>query len=682
MKHPKASGSTSEQPDPSKAFAPAATPTVSPAGSVPDGKRADYLTGKLVNDTPEEYVRQNIEKALIRQYKYAAKDCAPEFPIKVGSTRKRVDIVVFPEDEEHSQANARILIETKRPEVKATSHTEGIGQLHSYMAACLNAEYGMWTNGDDRFCYAKRSDGKGGWVFEDIIEIPAFGQTEEDAQRPDRKSLVVATADNLLFAFRRCHNYIAAHEGKQKTEAFWELLKLIFTKIEDERSSKLNFYATPSERTNASLATAAKKRIEDLFKTKVVKKYPGIFEERDQVIDLKPSVVAYVVTQLQNFSLLLSPVDVKGVAYEEIVGSNLRGDRGEFFTPRNACRMAVEMLDPRPGERILDPSCGTGGFLITAMNHALAVIEREHRAQWMDPVNGSDLEREELFKRRSDYLRECLFGIDLNPALVRAAKMNMVMNNDGSGGLWQANTLVNPHSWPTTLRERIPLGSIDVIVSNPPFGANIPVDDEDTLSQYDLAAVWDLDDNGEYVIRRDKQGRAMLQKSQPPEILFIERALQLLKPGSGRMAMVIPNGILNNPGLVYVRRWILKRAQILAVVDMDRDLFQPKNDTQTSMVLMRRLDASEEKLAETAGLDYPVFMAVAEKIGHDKRGNVIYRRTATGEDVQVERTEEVKEIDPDTGEEVIRLVTVKEKDPDDELPSVAGAFRNWLKEQS
>ena len=668
--------------DLSKSFAPAVTPTVSPAGSVPDGKRADFLTGRLVKDTPEEYVRQNIEKALVRQYKYASTDCAPEFPIKVGSARKRADIVIFREGQAHTQENARILIETKRPEVRATSKTEGIGQLKSYMSACLNAVYGMWTNGNDRYCYAKRPDGKGDWSFEEIIEIPASGQTEEDAQRPDRKSLVVATADNLLFAFRRCHNYIAAHEGKQKTEAFWELLKIIFTKIEDERSPKLNFFATPSERSNATLASAAKKRIQGLFRDRVVKKYPGIFEARDEVIDLGPAVIAYVVTQLQNFSLLLSPVDVKGVAYEEIVGSNLRGDRGEFFTPRNACRMAVEMLGPGPGEHVLDPSCGTGGFLITAMNHALAIIELEHRDQWMDPTNGSDLEREELFKARSEYLRECVFGIDLNPALVRAAKMNMVMNNDGSGGLWQANTLDNPHSWTPTLRKRIPLGSIDVIVSNPPFGANIPVDDQDVLSQYDLAAVWDLGDDGEYTMRLDKQGRPVLQKSQPPEILFIERALQLLRPGTGRMAMVIPNGILNNPGLVYVRRWILRRAQVLAVVDMDRDLFQPKNDTQTSMVLMRRLSPDEEAVAEDTGLDYPVFMAIAEKIGHDKRGNVIYRRTSTGEDVQVERTEEVKEIDPATGEEVIRTVTVKEKDPDDDLPAVALAYRAWLAEQS
>ena len=185
---------------------------------------------------------------------------------------------------------------------KLVHRTEGVGQLQSYMAACLNAQYGMWTNGEDRLCFAKRSDGKGGWTFDEIIDVPAFGQTEEDAQRPRRKDLKVATADNLLFAFRRCHNYIAAHEGKQKTEAFWELLKLIFTKIEDERSSQINFYATPSERENASVATAAKKRIQDLFKDKVVLKYPTIFEAKDMTIDLKASVVAYVATQLQGYS--------------------------------------------------------------------------------------------------------------------------------------------------------------------------------------------------------------------------------------------------------------------------------------------------------------------------------------------------------------------------------------------
>lgn len=660
---------------------PVPTPSVTAVGSVPEGKVSDFLTGKFVNDTPEEYVRQNIEKAIVRQYKYAASDCAPEFSIKVGSSRKRVDIAVFENGADHTQANARILVETKRSDVKPTNRTEGVGQLQSYMAACVNVRFGMWTNGTDRFCFAKREDSKGRWTFEEIIDIPGFGQSEADAQRPSRKDLKVATADNLLFAFRRCHNYIAAHEGKQKTEAFWELLKLIFTKIEDERAPKLSFFATPSERGSSTVASAAKKRIQKLFEERVVKKYPTIFEDRDIVIDLKPEVVAYVVTELQGYSLLRSPVDVKGVAYEEIVGSNLRGDRGEFFTPRNACRMAVTMLDPQPGERILDPSCGTGGFLITGMNHALQYIERSQREQWENPTHGTDFEREELFRARDEYLRSCVFGIDLNPALVRAAKMNMVMNNDGSGGLYQANTLENPHKWTRTLHDAIPLGSIDVIVSNPPFGAKIPIDDEDTLTQYDLAAVWDQDDAGKWLIRKDKNGNPALQKSQPPEILFIERALQLLKPGTGRIAMVIPNGILNNPGNAYIRNWIMREAQILAVVDMQRDLFQPNNDTQTSMVLMRRLSDDEKADADATGLDYPVFMAVAESIGHDKRGNVIWRQLPDGSDELVKRTETITEIDQASGTEVLRQVEVTDRQVDDELPEVAAAYRQWLQEQ-
>mgnify|MGYP000972817560 CR=1 FL=1 len=661
---------------------PLIVPTVQPVGSVPDGKVSDFLTGKIVNDTPEEYVRQNIEKALVRQYKYVPGDCEPEFTIKVGSSRKRVDIVVFGNGANHTQANAYILVETKKAAVKPTSRTEGVGQLQSYMAACLNAKYGMWTNGTDRLCFAKRQDGAGGWVFEEIIDIPGLGQTEADAQRPSRRDLKVATADNLLFAFRRCHNYIAAHEGKQKTEAFWELLKLIFTKIEDERAPELNFFATPSERSSVTVASAAKKRIQALFEQRVVKKYPTIFGVKDIEIDLKPEVVAYVVTELQGYSLLRSPVDVKGVAYEEIVGSNLRGDRGEFFTPRNACRMAVEMLDPRPDERLLDPSCGTGGFLIAGMNHALGYVEKAEREQWVDTAQGTEYEQAELYRRRDEYFRQCVFGIDLNPALVRAAKMNMVMNNDGSGGLYQANTLENPHKWSTRLREAVQLGSIDVIVSNPPFGSKIPIDDEDILSQFDLASVWDQDEDGSWSIRLDKHGNRQLQKSQPPEILFIERALQLLKPGTGRMAMVIPNGILNNPGNAYIRDWLLKHAQILAVVDMQRDLFQPGNDTQTSMVLMRRLSSEEVAEAEDTGLDYPVFMAVAEKIGHDKRGNLIYRRTADGEDALVKRVEMIAEIDQETGVEVMREVEITERQIDDELGEVAVAYRNWLEEQA
>jgi type I restriction enzyme M protein len=171
------------------------------------------------------------------------------------------------------------------------------------------------------------------WSARSARATSSAGQTEAEAQRPRRKDLKPATGDNLLFAFRRCHNYIAGTEGKQKAEAFWELLKLIFCKIEDEGSRSLDFYVTATERANTTAAAAAKARITKLFADKVVAKYRTIFPASDATIDLKPNVVAFVISQLQGYSLLASPVDVKGVAYEEIVGSNLRGDRGEFFTP-------------------------------------------------------------------------------------------------------------------------------------------------------------------------------------------------------------------------------------------------------------------------------------------------------------------------------------------------------------
>jgi type I restriction enzyme M protein len=650
--------------------------------AIPEGKISDFLTGKIFNDTPEEYVRQNIEKAIVRQYRYDVSDCEPEVRIKVGSSRKAVDIVVFRPGLEHKQENAYLLVETKRAGVNPHDKREGVAQLQSYMAACINAVYGLWTNGDEKLCFAKRQRDDKYYTFEPILEIPRFGQSEAEAQQPKRKDLVPGTADNLLFAFRRCHNYIAGTDGPQKQAAFFELLKLIFCKIEDERSSTLSFYVTPSERVNGTSASTAKARIQKLFTEKVVRKYPTIFPASDSQIDLSASVVAFVVGQLQSYSLLHSPVDVKGVAYEEIVGSNLRGDRGEFFTPRNACRMAVSMLDPAPGERILDPCCGTGGFLITAMNHALAQIERDERSQWADPTNGTDYERQELYRRRTDYLSSCVNGIDLNPTLVRAAKMNMVMNNDGSGGLWQTNSLTNPHTWPDDLARSVAHNSIDVIVTNPPFGAKITIDDEHVLEQFDLAAMWDQDSDGRWTIRVDKSGVRVLQKSQPPEVLFIERCVQLLKEGTGRMGMVIPNGILNNPQYGYVRQWIRNNVQLLAVVDMARDLFQPKNDTQTSMVLMRRLTAEERADASESGLDYPVFMAVAEKVGHDRRGTVLYRRNEIGDDVLVSRYEDVTDIDPDSGRDIQRTIEIRDRVIDDELPEVAEAYRTWLDGQS
>lgn len=640
--------------------------------AIPDGKVVDFITGKLLNDTPEEYVRQNVEMSLVLEYGYAREQIEVEFKIKVGSQSKRVDLAIFAPEVPHTQDNIQIIIETKREGIKRESKTDGVEQLKSYMAACLNAEHGMWTNGTDRDCYFKTNQ-DGAHAFLEAIDIPPQGSKKAEA--PTREHLRAATGENLLFTFKRCHNYIAGSVGLQKPDAFWELLKLIFCKIEDERSEsdKLEFYVTQSERTSMDLQGRVKSRLDRIFRDLVLTKYPTIFKDNER-LEMSGATLAYVVSEMQQYSLLDSSVDVKGVAYEEVVGSNLRGDRGEFFTPRNACRMAVKMINPQPGELVLDPSCGTGGFLVTAMNHVLATIDEKHKRRW--PARGPSPEQQaEWFRDRYEYLSKKVYGLDLNPSLVRAAKMNMVMNNDGSGNLFQCNSLEHPHRWPAEGPPAWLLGGVDVIFANPPFGTEITIDDPRILSQFEVGTVWDQDGKS-FMQRVGKDGKPVLQSSQSPEVLFVERCLQFLKPG-GRLAIVLPNGLLNNPGLAFFRNRILAQAQLLAVVDMHRDLFQPRNDTQTSMVLLRKWAIGESEM--THG-DYPVFMAIADSVGHNKRGVTVHKRAPDGSLLLQETVKKHRVPRPDgTFEEVETIV--KEPIVDDELDEVAEEYHRWLEEQ-
>ena len=642
---------------------------------VPQGKILDYIDGKLRNETPEEYVRQEIEKAVIKEYQYLREEIAIEYRIKMGSASPRVDIAIFGENEIPKQENIATIIECKAATVPPTHKKEGVGQLQSYMAACVNAEFGMWTNGQDRFCYWKKEeDGK--IKFIEIPDIPVKGKSLDESERPSFDSLRPATSATLLFAFKRCHNYIAGNQGLQKPEAFWELLKLIFCKIEDERSTEIDFFATTRDLQGLNGHLKVKGRLDSLFH-QVIEKHSGIFKS-NEIIELEPRVLSYIVSQLQAWSLLDSDIDVKGQAYEEIVGSNLRGDRGEFFTPRNICHMAVEMLDPSSETTVLDPACGTGGFLTIAMNHVIQKIHAAESGKWRDRDNPSEYEQQETFRKIREYANSRIVGIDLNPNLVKASKMNMVMNNDGAGGLFQGNSLVPPIIWNEELQDRALLGSVDLVFTNPPFGSKIPVDDPSILEQYDLAHAWDYDEESDtYQIRIPRQ----LQKSQPPEILFVERCVQFLKPGRGRMAIVLPDGILGAPGLAYVREWILQQTRVIASVDLHPDTFQPGTSTQTSVLILERKTADEIKLEKAAGKkkDYQVFMALANHIGHDKRGNTIFVRDEEGNEIIMTKEETVWEIQE--GKRVARSIKVKQKVIDDNTMQIAAAFRKWLDDQ-
>ena len=642
----------------------------------------DFIDGVTQRrDTPEERVRQEILKSLVREYGYKKDQVEVEFSIKFGSNRKAVDIAIWQPGQAHTQESIFIIVECKDPKTKSRGKKDGVDQMLSYAAACANVAYGMWTNGDELLTYRFVVDEAGKRVHEVVADLPLAGaQSSVDA--PSFEDLRPAASDSLLYAFRRCHNYIAGNQGIQKSDAFLELLKIIFCKIQDERDSPTpTFYITPTERHDAKGKALCRKRLTRLFDAEKGS-YESIFKS-DERIELTDDVLAYNVGQLQMFSLLESDVDIKGHAYETIVGSNLRGDKGQFFTPRNMCSMMVRMVDPSEEDYILDPAMGTCGFLVTAMNYVIEKI-----GESVDASGRSEAAKQQVREsRKKGFLAKHIVGIDFDPILVRASKMNMVMNNDGTGQLFHTNSLEPFSAFSPELRKALRLDSKDVksnsalaeghgvtaIVTNPPFGSKIPIEDPAILSTFDFGHSWSYDEAEMEWVMEDKL------VSRPPEILFIERCVKLLEPGKGVAAIVIPNGILGNPGLGFVRQWLFRKTRILASVDMHPDTFQPNVGVQTSVLMVRRLDAQEEAwFASGSILDYQIFMAICDHVGHDKRGVTTYVRDDDGYPIVREQTTAVTGIVASDEESEHASM---ERVVDDDTMKIAEAFVEWRRDQ-
>ena len=658
--------------------------------SIPDGYISDYVDGKPRKDTPEEYVRQTIEKRLINEHKYKREQIKIEFRLSSGSSKPRADIVVFPKDSpEMTQDQVWIIVECKSEKVNPNNKKDGVEQLKSYMNVCPNCKWGLWTNGKYKEVLRKARVGNR-YEFQQYNDIPAADGSLEDIDRPKRNNLKKAYEDNLLMVFRSCHNHIYANEGFKKEDAFFEFLKLIFCKTLDEQNvgKPLEFYARSGERANQDGQLTVQKRISKIFK-KVKAHFPQIFEANDE-IKLQPRSLAWITSELQSYSLLETHVDVKGKAYEELVGANLRGDRGEFFTPRNIMQMAVEMVNPKPEEKVCDTSCGTGGFLVAAMNHIIEQLKREVTDDFgLSEVEWSDDQKMIVRDRIKQIVASDFYGFDISPNLVKATKMNMVMNNDGSGNIYRNNSLLPPHEWSQELKQeladalKIQINSItnsdsiaffDVIVTNPPFGSKIPINDPHILEQFDIGHIWHKTGETGWVISNT------LQTSVPPEQIFVERCLQFLKPG-GRLAIVLPDSILGNPGLGYIRQWLMEKTRIFASIDLHVNTFQ--EGTQTSVLILQKKSEEEivaEKLSSIK--PYNIFMAMVEKVGHDRRGNTLFKRDEHGNEIWVSEEEEASVIDENVDETIADIETEKKtRIIDDQSREVPKIFAEWKKEE-
>lgn len=587
----------------------------------------DFITGRWLKDRPEEGPRQILERRLVEEYSYSKSQMEIEFPIQKGS--KKIgpsDIAVF-RDEKKTLDNLYIIVETKRKERK-----DGIDQLKSYLAP-TNAEFGIWFNGKDIIYlqHLKRPP-----FFREIPDIPKKGETLEDVGLYQKKDLKPAT--ELKTVFETIHNHIYANEGLLKEKVFNEMLKLIFIKMADEKAlaQKCEFRITDRELEELEEGRENEfiDRIFNLFE-RVKSQYPDVFDPSER-LNLKPLTIAFVVSQLQKYSLINTSADVKGTAFQTFVYAHQRGERGEFFTPAPVVDLCVNMLDPKDNEKFIDPACGSGGFLVAGMNYIKEKFIKE---------------RPELKNKATDFLKEYahayISGIDINPDLAKVAKMHMVLYDDGHSGIFCANSLLDFNEL-VRIAEKAGVsralrphpGNFKVLMTNPPFGSKGKVTDKRILQNFEVGYKWKKEKDGRWV----KTNKIL--DGQIPEILFIERSLQLLTEG-GRMAIVLPNGTLNNSSLEYVREYIRRHSRILAVISLPVGTFMSAGaNPQSSVLFLQKL--SEEEAEELNKKDYPIFMAIVEKIGYDlttKTAPPIYKRNKKGEYILDEKGNKILDTD-------------------------------------
>jgi type I restriction enzyme M protein len=645
--------------------------------ALPDGMLPDFITGEPVKETPKELVRQELARALAFEYRVPLEDMEPDFPVRAEGKRKRVDIAIFETGREHTVEHLRRAVVCRpqpnvgaRGVMKLRDHDqakEDLDELKDIMTGAEGCVWGLWTNGIERF-FLKKVPRRFEVRFEPCGDWP---MADESLGTPDVLSdayLRRASEESLRRAFQRCHNFIHGNEGMPKDAAFWQFLYLIFAKMYDERRNNghRQFWAGPHEPFDAEGRKKIRARILPLFEA-VKKEYKHIFRGNEE-ITLSDRALGFMVSELARYDLTRTEVDVKGAAYQEIVGANLRGDRGQYFTPRRAVNLMVEILNPKPHERVFDPACGTGGFLVATVAHMFRQFKNELKKNGNDKT--SAIAREQL----STYAGDKIYGADFDPFLVKASTMNLLMAANSEANIYHMDSLAFPRSHldgNNQAKKKVPLGSVDVLMTNPPFGSEIPITDPEILGSFDLARRWKRTETSGVI------PESGLQHAVAPETLFIERSIQWLREG-GRMGIVLPNGILGNPGDEPIRRWILRHCWVLACVEVPVEAFivEANVGILTSLLFLKK-KTEEEVNAETLGknVDYPVFMAVAEKAGVDRRGNPLYKHTPDGNEV-VEEVE-VEETVTFFGKEIKRKRKERRLLLDDDFPGIAEEYRKF-----
>jgi len=560
---------------------------------------------------PEEKVRAEYYAELIHRYDYAARRIGVEVTVPDRSPNDFADLVVFHDDER------------KRPFAVFECKAESYGGAPIAAAIFNQAVEQAWGNGNAHKFRAAYVGVVAGATRRFLDCAEKFGALERDGNQvadlptnygkpppykfvkggiDGKRDITAVEKGDLIAAIDKTHQTLWGGGRLSPPAAFGEFCKLIFVKVRDEKrvaesdDGTVYDFQINTDETAADLGA----RIRKLYDAEMERE-KDVFTERLKIDDL---TIKMCVEHLESINFSATDLDTKGVAFERFLDGFFKGDFGQYFTPREIIQFCVAMMPPQADDFVLDTSCGSGGFLLYAMDHV------RHQAASI----GDEVLR---FRKWHDFAEKRLFGIEINDEISRVAKMNMILHDDGHTNVVAADGL---ESWPVLekINRDLRPEAFDIVLTNPPFGAVVKAAEKGQayIERFDLSRHLGKTASGDG--EKQKAGKAAVKQraSVKTEILFLERIHDFLKPGTGRAAVVVPDGILTNGSLQGVRDWVMDRFQILAVISLPQAAFQHSGaSVKASLLFVRRRAAKE-----VADDNEAIFMAAPANIGYDATG--------------------------------------------------------------
>jgi len=558
-------------------------------------------------NNPEEKVQAETFLRLIVDYKYPVNRIKQFVSVTMGSDIKEADIVVYDDD---MCIRPHILIECKRQEVSEAEFQQAINQAYSYAFALPGEVKYVWVTSGIKSDYFEVDKNQN--TRNQLPDIPQFGVKNVasykyvyDAQYLPEESgkqrffdLSIIDQSELTRRFKQAHEALWAGGQLNPSEAFDELDKLIFCKIWDERMPRrmgepydFQIITVPKEDEKNE---AKRRQIEN---DNLYKRVMALYEEgrkkdkevfRDN-IRLTPEKIRTVVGYLESVNIGETDLDSKGRAFETFMGSFFRGNFGQYFTPREIVKFIVDVLPIEHDSKVLDTSCGSGGFLLYALNKV------RNKASELYPNYSKDVRQyDRWFKYWHDFAEKNLYGIEISEQISRAAKMNMIIHDDGHTNVITSDGLVSDETIITkTNNQGFKYGTFDFIITNPPFGSTVRQSEQAYLKTYQLGKK----EEDWLAVATPPQN---IRDGQSTEVLFIEQDYKFLKEG-GFLAIVLPDGILTNSSMQYVRTQIEDWFRIVAVVSMPQTAFMANGaGVKSSVLFLKKWTKKEsEQLVNT-----------------------------------------------------------------------------------